>query len=96
MATIGYATLQIIPSLLGVTEAIEKQIAGQVVPVTIEPKVDKRAIEKAGKQTRETIEKQTKQVTVEPKVERREGGPVLVIPHDAGYGIVEEPMSALN
>jgi len=35
-------------------------------------------------------------VTVEPKVERREGGPVLVIPHDAGYGIVEEPMSALN
>ena len=70
MATIGYATLQIIPSLLGVTEAIEKQIAGQVVPVTIEPKVDKRAIEKAGKQTRETIEKQTKQVTVEPKVDQ--------------------------
>jgi len=35
-------------------------------------------------------------VTVEPKIERREGGPVLVIPHDAGYGIVEEPMSALN
>ena len=35
-------------------------------------------------------------VTVEPKVEPREGGPVLVIPHDAGYGIVEEPMSAIS
>jgi len=35
-------------------------------------------------------------VTVEPKVEKREGGPVLVIPHDAGYGAVEEPLSAVS
>jgi 8-oxo-dGTP pyrophosphatase MutT (NUDIX family) len=35
-------------------------------------------------------------VTVEPKVEKREGGPVLVIPHDAGYGAVEEPLSAVT
>lgn len=34
-------------------------------------------------------------VTVEPKVERRPGGGVLVIPPDAGYGAVEEPLSAL-
>jgi len=31
-------------------------------------------------------------VTVEPQVERREGGSVLVIPPDAGYGAVAEPM----
>ena len=35
-------------------------------------------------------------VTVEPKVERRPGGGVLVIPPDAGYGAVEEPLSALT
>ncbi len=35
-------------------------------------------------------------VTVEPRVEQREGGPVLVIPHDAGYGVVTEPLSGLN
>ncbi len=35
-------------------------------------------------------------VTVEPKVETREGGPVLTIPEDAGYGKVEEPMSSLR
>ena len=34
-------------------------------------------------------------VTVEPKVERRATGGVLVIPPDAGYGAVEEPLSAL-
>jgi hypothetical protein len=32
---------------------------------------------------------------VEPKVERRPTGGVLVIPPDAGYGAVEEPLSAL-
>jgi 8-oxo-dGTP pyrophosphatase MutT (NUDIX family) len=37
-----------------------------------------------------------KLVTVEPKVTPREGGSVLVIPADAGYGAVEEPMSALG
>ena len=71
MPTIGYATLQIIPSLQGVTEAIEKQVEGKVVNVTIEPKVDERASEAAGKKTRETVEKHTKAVTVEPKVDQR-------------------------
>ena len=33
-------------------------------------------------------------VAVEPKVERRETGSVLVIPPDAGYGVVAEPMPA--
>lgn len=71
MTTIGYATLQIIPSLKGVTEAIEGQIDGKVVNVTIEPKVDQRAAEQAGKQTRETVEKHTTEVKVEPKVDTR-------------------------
>lgn len=70
MTTIGYATLQIIPSLLGVTEAIDKQIDGKVVNVSIEPKVDQRATETAAKQTRETIEKQTAEVAVKPKVDQ--------------------------
>jgi hypothetical protein len=35
-------------------------------------------------------------VTVEPVVESRPGGAVLVIPADAGYGKVVEPMSAIN
>lgn len=70
MTTIGYATLQIIPSLLGVTEAIDKQIEGKVVNVSIEPKVDQRATEAAAQQTRETIEKQTAEVAVKPKVDQ--------------------------
>lgn len=71
MATIGYATLQIIPSLVGVSEAIEKQIEGKVVSVAIEPKVDQPAAEKAGKQAKETVEKHTTQVKVEPKVDQK-------------------------
>jgi 8-oxo-dGTP pyrophosphatase MutT (NUDIX family) len=35
-------------------------------------------------------------VTVEPKVERRADGPVLVIPPDAGYGPVVEPLSSVG
>ena len=35
------------------------------------------------------------EVVVEPKVERRSDGGVLVIPPDAGYGAVEEPLSAV-
>jgi 8-oxo-dGTP pyrophosphatase MutT (NUDIX family) len=35
-------------------------------------------------------------VTVLPKLERRESGGVLVIPPDAGYGAVEEPLSAIR
>jgi 8-oxo-dGTP pyrophosphatase MutT (NUDIX family) len=35
-------------------------------------------------------------VTVEPVVERREGGSVLVIPSNAGYGDVAEPMPAMR
>jgi hypothetical protein len=31
-----------------------------------------------------------------PVVERRETGAVLVIPPDAGYGAVEEPMSSIR
>ena len=34
-------------------------------------------------------------VTVEPWVVQREGGGVLTIPPEAGYGDVEEPLSAL-
>lgn len=71
MTTIGTAVLQIIPSLLGVTEAIEKQIDGKAVDIQIKPKVDQRATEQAAKQTRETVEKQTTQVKVEPKVDKR-------------------------
>lgn len=71
MTTIGTAVLQIIPSLRGVTEAIEAQIDGKVVSVSVEPKVDQRATEAAAKQTRETVEKQTTQVKVEPKVDTR-------------------------
>lgn len=70
MTTIGYATLQIIASLRGVTEQIDQQIDGKVVSVTIEPKVDQKAADSAGKQTRETVEKHTKEVTVEPKVDK--------------------------
>ncbi|WP_237076978.1 phage tail protein [Mycobacteroides abscessus] len=71
MTTIGYATLQIIPSLRGVTEAIDKDIDGKVVGIQIAPKVDQRATEAAAKQTRETIEKQTGDVKVQPKVDVR-------------------------
>jgi 8-oxo-dGTP pyrophosphatase MutT (NUDIX family) len=35
-------------------------------------------------------------VTVEPRVSRRESGDVLVIPPDAGYGAVEELLSAVS
>ena len=35
-------------------------------------------------------------VTVLPVVERREGGGVLVLPPDAGYGAVAEPLSGIN
>lgn len=71
MTTIGYATLQIIPSLLGVTEAIDKQIDGKVVNVSIAPKVDQRAADTAGKQVKETVEKQTTEVKVTPKADTK-------------------------
>lgn len=71
MTTIGYATLQIIPSLKGVSEAIEQQVAGKAVNVTIEPKVSQPAAERAGKQAKETVEKHTTQVKVEPKVDQK-------------------------
>jgi hypothetical protein len=35
-------------------------------------------------------------VTVEPKVTQTPDGPVLVIPADAGYGAVVEPMSRVR
>jgi 8-oxo-dGTP pyrophosphatase MutT (NUDIX family) len=34
-------------------------------------------------------------VTVEPALQERPHGPVLVLPPDAGYGVVEEPLSAV-
>ncbi len=34
-------------------------------------------------------------VTVEPRVEEREGGKVLVIPVEAGYGLTEERMTEI-
>ena len=37
-----------------------------------------------------------KLVTVEPKITLRPGGSVLVIPPDAGYGAVEEPVATLG
>lgn len=70
MTTIGYATLQIIPSLNGVTDAIDKQIEGKVVSVSIAPKVDQKAADTAGKQVKDTIEKQTAEVAVKPKVDQ--------------------------
>lgn len=70
MTTIGYATLQIIPSLNGVTDAIDKQIDGKVVSVSITPKVDQKAVDTAGKQVKDTIEKQTTEVAVKPKVDQ--------------------------
>jgi 8-oxo-dGTP pyrophosphatase MutT (NUDIX family) len=35
-----------------------------------------------------------KRVVVEPKVVQRDGGPALILPPDAGYGAVEEALSA--
>lgn len=70
MTTIGYATLQIIPALRGVTEAIDQQIDGKVVNVSITPKVDQKAADTAGKQVKDTIEKQTTDVAVKPKVDQ--------------------------
>lgn len=35
-------------------------------------------------------------VTVEPKVVSKDGGQVLTIPEEAGYGKIEEPMSSLR
>jgi hypothetical protein len=60
LTTIGTAVLQIIPSLKGVTDAIEKQIDGKVVEVKIAPKVDKPAVAKASRETGEAIAKGTK------------------------------------
>lgn len=71
MTTIGTAVLQIIPSLRGVTEAIDSQIDGKAVEIQVKPKVDQRATEAAAKQTRETVEKQTTEVKVQPKVDTR-------------------------
>lgn len=59
MTTIGYATLQIIPSLKGVSEAIEKQLGSETVQVAVEPKVDQAAAKKAGKETGDAIVKET-------------------------------------
>lgn len=59
MTSIGYATLQLIPVLKGVSEAIDKQLDGQVIEVPVTPKVDQTAAKKAGKDTGEAIAKET-------------------------------------
>lgn len=69
--TIGKAVLEIIPSLRGVSDAIEQQIDGKVVEVKVTPKVDPKAADTAGQQTRETVEKHTRDVMVTPKVDTR-------------------------
>jgi len=60
MTSIGFATLEIIPSLKGVTEAIEKQLGGKSITVAVDPKIDTRTVQKAGKEAGETV---TKEVT---------------------------------
>jgi 8-oxo-dGTP pyrophosphatase MutT (NUDIX family) len=35
-------------------------------------------------------------ITVEPKIVQKDGKPVLTLPPEAGYGIVEEPMDSLK
>lgn len=57
MTTIGTAVLQVIPSLKGVTEAIQKQLDGQAIKVKVEPQVDSKVVEKAGKQVGKDIGK---------------------------------------
>jgi len=70
--SIGYAVLQIIPSLKGVTDAINKQIAGQVVPVTIEPKFpDKGSVgrKKFDKNITDAVKKAPVEIPVETKID---------------------------
>lgn len=38
----------------------------------------------------------TEVVTVEPKVVQKDGKPVLTLPPDAGYGVIEEPMDSIR
>ncbi|MDD7812627.1 phage tail protein [Mycobacterium sp. CSUR Q5927] len=53
------------------TDAINEQIDGKSVSISIEPKVDDRAAQAAGKKTKETVERQTADVKVTPKVDQR-------------------------
>ncbi|MFV8181857.1 hypothetical protein ACNQQN_24850 [Mycobacteroides chelonae] len=46
---------------------IDQQIDGKVVNVSITPKVDQKAADTAGKQVKDTIEKQTTDVAVKPQ-----------------------------
>ena len=52
------------------SDAINQQIDGKTVSVKVEPKVDSRAAEDAGRQVREGAEKHTRDVAVEAKVDR--------------------------
>lgn len=74
MTTIGTAVLQIIPSLLGVSEAIEKQIDGKVVEVKVAPKVDPAAAKKAGQDAGTTVAKSANDAAaktpIQPKVDK--------------------------
>jgi hypothetical protein len=77
MTTIGYAVLQIIPSLKGVSEAIEKQLTGKPIPVEIEPKFpDKGSAgrKKLDKAITDAVKKSPVQVPIEPKVDAKKAG----------------------
>lgn len=70
--TIGYAVLQIIPSLKGVSDAIDKEIGGHVVAVTIEPKWPEKGsagAKKLDKSISDAVTKTPVEVEIEPKVE---------------------------
>lgn len=66
--TIGFAVLQIIPSLRGVTEVIDKEIAGHVVPVTIEPQTDPAKVDQSVK---DAVKKsKPPEIELQPKVDK--------------------------
>lgn len=68
MATIGTAVLQIVPSLEGVTEAIEKQVAGKTIKVSVQTAVDTKAVQKAGKEAGEVVTKEVNAAVRKGKV----------------------------
>lgn len=67
--TIGYAVLQLIPSLKGVTEAIDKQISGKTIPVDVEPKVDPAKVDKSVKDA--VNKSKPPEVKIETKVDQK-------------------------
>ncbi|EFG75243.1 hypothetical protein HMPREF0591_4806 [Mycobacterium parascrofulaceum ATCC BAA-614] len=68
--SIGYAVLQIIPSLKGVSDAINKEITGKPITVTIDPQIDPKTIDKA---VQDSVKKSSKppEIELQPKVEAK-------------------------